>query len=100
MLDHVTIAVSIDRSRAFYDQALQAIGVERLCAERDAFAGCGRDKRAFFWIGQKAGGITGTHVAFAVVDRAAVVRFHTAALAAGGRDNAGPGLRPHYHPNY
>ena len=101
MLDHVTVAVSsIDRSKTFYDRALQAIGVKRLFAEGDAFAGYGRDKRAFFWIGQKVGGITGTHVAFAVVDRAAVDRFHTAALEAGGRDNGGPGLRPHYHPNY
>ena len=23
-----------------------------------------------------------------------------AAIAAGGKDNGGPGLRPHYHPNY
>lgn len=23
-----------------------------------------------------------------------------AAIAAGGRDNGAPGLRPHYHPNY
>lgn len=26
--------------------------------------------------------------------------FHRAALEAGGQDNGGPGLRPHYHPNY
>jgi hypothetical protein len=26
--------------------------------------------------------------------------FHKAALAAGGRDNGGPGPRPHYHPGY
>ncbi len=26
--------------------------------------------------------------------------FHAAALAAGGTDNGGPGLRPKYHPNY
>jgi catechol 2,3-dioxygenase-like lactoylglutathione lyase family enzyme len=44
--------------------------------------------------------VTGTHVAFAAPDRAAVDRFHAAALTAGGRDNGGPGLRPHYHPDY
>ena len=32
--------------------------------------------------------------------RAEVDAFHEAALAAGGRDNGAPGLRPHYHPNY
>jgi catechol 2,3-dioxygenase-like lactoylglutathione lyase family enzyme len=26
--------------------------------------------------------------------------FHQAALAAGGKDNGAPGLRPHYHVNY
>ena len=34
MLDHVTIGVSnIERSKAFYDKALKAIGIERLYAE-------------------------------------------------------------------
>jgi catechol 2,3-dioxygenase-like lactoylglutathione lyase family enzyme len=30
----------------------------------------------------------------------AVDAFHRAALAAGGRDNGAPRLRPHYHANY
>jgi catechol 2,3-dioxygenase-like lactoylglutathione lyase family enzyme len=40
------------------------------------------------------------HVAILARDRAAVDAFHRAALAAGGRDNGAPGLRPHYHANY
>ena len=40
------------------------------------------------------------HVAFTVQDRATVDAFYKAALSAGGRDNGGPGLRPHYHANY
>jgi catechol 2,3-dioxygenase-like lactoylglutathione lyase family enzyme len=33
MLDHVTIGVSnIERSKAFYDKALKAIGIERVYA--------------------------------------------------------------------
>jgi catechol 2,3-dioxygenase-like lactoylglutathione lyase family enzyme len=40
------------------------------------------------------------HLAFRVKSRAAVDAFHAAALAAGGRDNGEPGLRPQYHPNY
>jgi catechol 2,3-dioxygenase-like lactoylglutathione lyase family enzyme len=40
------------------------------------------------------------HVAFRVPSRAAVDAFHRAAIAAGGRDNGAPGLRPNYHPNY
>jgi predicted lactoylglutathione lyase len=40
------------------------------------------------------------HVAIAADDRATVDAFHRAALAAGGKDNGRPGLRPQYHPNY
>ena len=32
--------------------------------------------------------------------RAEVDGFYHAALAAGGRDNGAPGLRPQYHPDY
>ena len=42
----------------------------------------------------------GNHVAFRADTRAQVDAFHAAALAAGGRDNGGPGLRDHYGPNY
>ena len=37
------------------------------------------------------------HIGFQVSDLA---QFHAAALAAGGKDNGAPGLRPRYHPNY
>jgi len=40
------------------------------------------------------------HIAFTAKDRSAVEAFYRAALAAGGKDNGGPGLRPHYHANY
>ena len=33
-------------------------------------------------------------------DRATVDRFYEAAIAAGGVDNGGPGLRPQYDANY
>ena len=33
-------------------------------------------------------------------DRAAVDAFYHAALAAGGKDNGAPDLRPHYHASY
>jgi catechol 2,3-dioxygenase-like lactoylglutathione lyase family enzyme len=99
MLDHVSIGVSdIERSKAFYDRALKPLGIERLYAE-DGF-GYGLDRKAFFWIGLRQAVRTGTHIAFAATDRAAVDAFHTAALAAGGRDNGPPGLRLRYHPDY
>lgn len=101
MLDHVTIRVGdLERSKAFYDQLLAALGITRLYADGESFAGYGVGRRAFFWIGLSADVVTGTHVAFAAPDRAAVDRFHAAGLSAGGRDNGAPGLRPHYHPDY
>ena len=39
------------------------------------------------------------HLAFQMASRDQVVRFHAAALSAGGRDNGAPGERP-YHPGY
>lgn len=42
----------------------------------------------------------GFHLAFDAPDHAAVDAFHAAGLAAGGRDNGQPGLRPHYGATY
>jgi catechol 2,3-dioxygenase-like lactoylglutathione lyase family enzyme len=101
MLDHVTISVSnIAQAIAFYDRALAPLGVERLYAEGTSAFGYGAEKKAFFWIGLRDTVQTGAHIAFAAKDRASVDAFHAAALAAGGRDNGAPGLRPHYHANY
>jgi len=101
MLDHVTIGVSnIARAVAFYDRALAPLSIERLYAEGTTAFGYGAEKKAFFWIGLRETVQTGAHIAFAAKDRAGVDAFHAAALAAGGRDNGAPGVRPHYHANY
>ena len=101
MLDHVSIGVrDIAHSQAFYDRALAPLGITRLYAEGDRFAGYGVKPKAFFWIGVRATPQTGAHIAFAAPDHATVARFHEAAVAAGGKDNGPPGIRPHYHPNY
>ena len=39
-------------------------------------------------------------VAFRPQNRKEVDAFYKAAMAAGGRDNGPPGLRPHYHESY
>jgi len=49
--------------------------------------------------GQRPAG-PGFHLAFAAPSRQAVDRFHAAAIAHGGGDNGGPGLRPHYGEHY
>ena len=101
MLDHVTIAVSdIERSKAFYDQALRPLGIERLYAEGNTATGYGTNRKAFFWIGLRSAAQTSVHVAFTAQDRETIDQFSKVALAAGGKDNGQPGLRPHYHENY
>ena len=101
MLDHVTIGVtSIGRSKDFYDRALHPLGISRLYGDGERFAGYGVAPKAFFWIGIRDAAQTGSHIAFAASDRTTVDRFYAEAMAAGGRDNGQPGLRPHYHPDY
>jgi catechol 2,3-dioxygenase-like lactoylglutathione lyase family enzyme len=101
MLDHVTIGVSnIERSTQFYDRALRPLGITRLYAEGEGFAGYGISPKAFFWIGWRDTPQTGAHIALTAPDRATVDRFHDEAIAAGGRDNGHPGIRRNYHPNY
>ena len=101
MLDHVVFWVGdMARSRAFYDCALAPLGMKRITAEDHDFAGYGVPGKGYFWIGPAKGQPTGTHVAFTSQDRATVHAFYAAALAAGGRDNGAPGLRPQYQKNY
>jgi len=108
MLDHVGFAVAdAERSRAFYEQALAPLGIALIMTatpeqtEAGGTAhGFGSDGKPYFWVGDNEKVGEGTHVAFEVATRAEVDAFYAAALAAGGRDNGAPGLRPHYHPNY
>jgi catechol 2,3-dioxygenase-like lactoylglutathione lyase family enzyme len=108
MLDHVGFAVAdAERSRVFYEQALAALGIALIMTanadqtESGGTAhGFGSNGKPYFWVGDNEAVGEGTHVAFAAETLATVDAFYKAALAAGGRDNGAPGLRPHYHPNY
>ncbi|MCC7273255.1 MAG: alpha/beta fold hydrolase [Alphaproteobacteria bacterium] len=107
MIDHIGLKVAdYARARAFYEAALQPLGVTVVMsvgtAETGGYEGCGfgRDGKPSFWIGTGTPASGPLHVAFVAADRPAVDAFHRAALAAGGRDNGAPGIRAHYHPNY
>jgi catechol 2,3-dioxygenase-like lactoylglutathione lyase family enzyme len=106
MIDHVGFPVSdYARSKAFYSQALAPLGYTLIMEVGETESGSpavgfGREGKPDFWIGGE-GGLTGVlHIAIVADDRRTVDAFYRAALAAGGRDNGAPGLRPHYHPNY
>ena len=100
-LDHIGVEVKdYAASKAFYEQALAPLGMKVVMEPAPGAAGFGADF-PFFWIfarGREP--VSGAHVAFTAADREMVDAFHGAALAAGGTDNGGPGVRERYHANY
>ena len=106
MIDHITFGVSdFARSAAFYDAALAPLGLKQLFVVPKEFTdgadavGYG-DTRPVFWITGADATRGKLHIALTAKDRATVDAFYAAAMAAGGNDNGGPGVRPHYHPGY
>lgn len=106
ILDHIGFPVAdYERSVDFYTKSLAPLGIRLLKEVRlsedgkEGYAGFGRE-RPQFWIGTGKKLEGRLHVAFAAASRQQVQAFYAAALAAGGRDNGPPGLRPHYHANY
>ena len=102
VIDHIGIGVrNFDESLDFYTRALAPLGFEQVAfvdADNRA-AGFGVRGRDDFWIheGRPLGRM---HVAFESESRDSVNAFHEAALAAGGRDNGAPGVRPEYSDTY
>ena len=105
MIDPIGLAVTdIARSRAFYEAALKPLGYRFIHDATNDVGGTavmfGVGDEVDFVIADKERPGEGNHVAFRAATRAEVDAFHAAALAAGGRDNGGPGLRPQYGLTY
>jgi catechol 2,3-dioxygenase-like lactoylglutathione lyase family enzyme len=109
VIDHLGFSVrDLARATEFYLQALAPLGIGiimQVSAEatgEGAAVGFGYGGKPFFWIGEgfRSANDQRVHVAFAAKSRAEVDAFYRAAIAAGGKDNGKPGLRPHYHANY
>jgi catechol 2,3-dioxygenase-like lactoylglutathione lyase family enzyme len=100
IFDHVGFHVSdFEKSKAFFVRALEPLGIA-VASEGPGWAMVGRDGKGQFWFGSLGSSPGPIHIAFRAQSREQVRRFHEAALAAGGKDNGAPGLRPHYHPHY
>ena len=100
MFDHLGFGVSnLGESRAFFLQALQPLGVT-VAMDGPYGVGLGQNGKPSLWLHESPERPTQLHLAFAATTRQQVDAFYQAALAAGGKDNGPPGLRPHYHPNY
>jgi catechol 2,3-dioxygenase-like lactoylglutathione lyase family enzyme len=100
MFDHVVFGVSdYATSKAFFLKALEPIGMA-VVAEGPPGIELSADGQAslcLFPTDEKPGHL---HLAFRAENRGQVDAFHRAALAAGGRDNGAPGLRPNYSGRY
>ncbi len=94
VFDHVHLRVrDLEASKRFYRAVLEAVGRELTWEAEWSFAA---DE---LFVTADAEPTERVHLAFQAADRDTVHRFHDAALAAGGRDNGGPGERS-YHPGY
>lgn len=102
MFDHVVFGVSdFAQSKAFYLKALEPIGVTvvkdwppngvELCQPK------GTASLGLFQTKEKPAYL---HIAFVAKNRQQVDAFYRAALAAGGKDNGPPGIRPQYNQQY
>ena len=106
MIDHTGYSVSdFEVAKRFYDQALAPLGASLLMmvpvehTGGEKVGGYGVD-RPVFWLNEGGIQTPPVHIAFRAETRAEVHAFYDAAIAAGGKDNGAPGLRPHYHEHY
>jgi catechol 2,3-dioxygenase-like lactoylglutathione lyase family enzyme len=103
VIDHVTVGVSdLARSREFYRRALVPLGFSEIGAWREGSTeiAFGLEEADDFAVSTAY--LTGApvHIAFAADRREQVDAFYAAAMAAGGRDNGAPRLRPEYSDGY
>ena len=97
---HVAVYVSDwERAKRFYEELLGLLGY-RVVYEEPGVVAYFADHRGLDFGIARRDPVGGAHVAFHCHDRETVDRFHAAGLAAGGRDNGAPGVRPQYDANY
>jgi catechol 2,3-dioxygenase-like lactoylglutathione lyase family enzyme len=97
-IDHVWIRVrDLEASRRFYELIAPWGGYEPGEPHR---YGVGFDSPDGSFSLIEADPTKNVHLAFGAADNRTVEEFHEAAVAAGYRDNGGPGERSVYHPGY
>jgi catechol 2,3-dioxygenase-like lactoylglutathione lyase family enzyme len=101
MYDHIGLKVgNLDAAVRFYNAALAPLGYV-LCSKDENGAGFGPKGELALWLylhkGLKS---AGAHIAFRAPDHAAIEKFHSEGIKAGGRDNGEAGPRADYSPTY
>jgi catechol 2,3-dioxygenase-like lactoylglutathione lyase family enzyme len=116
MIDHVYIAVTdIDRSLAFYSEALKPLGwspvghydsasgpegVPDLSGIGDDAFGSGKAVGSSIWLRQRTLGETGLYLGIVCDTNELVDAAYAAAIKAGGTDEGEPADRPYFSPGY
>lgn len=101
MFDHVVLSVSdYEQAKTFFLQALQPLGVTLLSEGTLGIEMSRSDNPASLCIRRTPEKTAHLHLAFIADSREQVDQFYRAALAAGGKDNGAPGVRPQYSSNY
>jgi catechol 2,3-dioxygenase-like lactoylglutathione lyase family enzyme len=103
MFDHVKFGVSnYAASKAFFLAALEPLGVAVASEGPPAYGVelVSPQAKASLCLCQTEEKPAHLHLAFTAENRRQVDAFYRAALAAGGKDNGAPGLRPNYHAHY
>ena len=104
MIDHISVAVrDLERAARFYEATLATLGLARLVT-RPATIGFGKTYSEF-WINLRANMAlveegSGVHISLRARSTGEVDAFHAAAIAAGGRSDGAPGIRPHDRVKY
>jgi catechol 2,3-dioxygenase-like lactoylglutathione lyase family enzyme len=106
MYDHIGLKVgNLDASVRFYTAALAPLGYV-LCSRDESVASFGPKDEPALWLYQHQGhqdqkpAGAGAHIAFRAPDHAAIRKFHSEGVKAGGRDNGTAGPRADYSPSY
>lgn len=108
MLLYATLGTNdLDRAVRFYTALCGALDIPRLPDWDEGWAGWGQEYADGFSLclcapfdGRPATAGNGQMLAFRVASAERVAAAHAAGLGAGGTDDGGPGLRPHYGPTF
>ena len=101
MFDHVVFGVSdYEASKAFFLKALEPLGIAVVLEGPLGVELSPKGSKSSLCLFHTKEKPAYLHLAFTAETRQQVDAFHRAALAAGGKDNGAPGLRPQYHANY
>jgi catechol 2,3-dioxygenase-like lactoylglutathione lyase family enzyme len=103
MIDHVTIYVNdLAKSKGFYEKTFLPFEYKISFGDAGKFWAFDIGNGALFEIAQykNLDKLTSCHIAFRARSQKQVQQFYEAGLAAGGKCNGAPGLRPQYTETY